>query len=397
MNVGVADRLVTVVVAIVMLTAAVLKLDAPGQTVGAIAHALEPIGSIGPVTGAAAALVLIVMEASVGLGLLMLPGHVVRIATVAMMGAFAVVLVVRFTSPGAPPCGCLGRFFTPTHAGQAWLDAGRNVLLAGALLLTMPRRVVEPRAPGTVSSRGPASIRAFTLVELLVSIAIVAILIAIVVPVLARAKDSSAVAKSLSAQKQLMASLQVYGHEYADCFPHFDTMDNIGGPVRMRGMTIMTGYFRAHMAFWLAAVGPHDEGLINLAMWPPLGQAPPMTDLERANGIHHSAFYLSATVAADPVVFGGSHDGASEVDPRLLRGVRWAEMRFPSSKGLFLDFSMIRGEGRDRYVAAFGDGSAAELPGGGAGVSPEPIVDQPYGGPVTVVMSTRNGIQGRDR
>lgn len=394
MSARAAERFVRVVVAVIMLTAAAMKLESPAQAAAAIGHAFAPLGQMGQASGAAGALVLIVVEAGVGLGLLAGAGRGVRIATAALLGVFAAALVIRFTSSDAPPCGCLGRLLTPSHAGQAWMDAGRNVLLAGALLLTLPRRAGVPRVRAAPETIAAASVRGFTVVEVLVTIAIVAVLAAILVPVLAGARDSSAVSRSLSAQRQLVASRDVYGRQHADFFPHFSTLDNIGGPVRMRGMTIMTGYFRAHMAFWLAAVGPHDEGLINLAMWPPVGQGPAMTDQERANGIHHSVFYLSATVAADPAVFDGSHDGASAAEPRLLRGVRWAEMRFPSAKGLFLDFSMIRGEGRDRYVAAFGDGSAAEIPGG---ASPEPIVAQPYGGPLSVVMSTRGGIRGRDR
>lgn len=394
MSARAAERFVRVVVAVIMLTAAAMKLESPAQAVAAIGHAFAPLGQMGNASGAAGALVLIVVEAGLGLGLHSGAGRGVRIATAALLGVFAAVLVSRFASSDAPPCGCLGRLFTPSHAGQAWMDAGRNVLLAGALLLTLPRRAGVARVQAPPESLAGASVRGFTLVEVLVTIAIVAVLVAILAPVLARAQGSSAVGRSMSAQRQLVASLDVYGREHADSFPHFPTLDNIGGPVRMRGMTIVTGYFRAHMAFWLAAVGPHDEGLINLAVWPPAGRGPPMTDQERANGIHHSAFYMSATVAADSAVFDGSHDGASTAEPRLLRGVRWAEMRFPSAKGLFLDFSMIRGEGRDRYVAAFGDGSAGEIPGG---ASPEPIVEQPYGGPLSVVMSTREGIRGRDR
>jgi len=228
----------------------------------------------------------------------------------------------------------------------------------------------------------------------LVVVAVVALLAALLIPAAAAGHARARVARSLSAQQQIGAALTGYGADHKDYFPNFETLDGMAGPVRMRGEVVPTGYFRAHMGYWLAAVGPHDEGLINLARWPAIAGAEPMGEEERRRGLHYSAYYMSATVAADPSAFTEPVASSHPLDPALLRGVRWSEVLWPARKGLTLDFALYRGMRDDAYVAGFCDGSAAELPDASP---PEPLVAQPGGGPITIVMSTRGGVRGVDR
>ncbi|MGD9691116.1 MAG: MauE/DoxX family redox-associated membrane protein [Phycisphaerales bacterium] len=383
-------------VGLLLLAAAALKIESPAEVLGAVAHTLRPLRSIGLAEAAAAAFCLIVVESFLGLALIVAPGRSARLASAALLTMFAIVLAARFSSAAAPPCGCLGRLLQSQGPAHVWLDAGRNLLLAAAL-------VVMPLSPTAIDGsdrlrrlplRPITARRAFTLVELLVVIAVLAVLLALVLPTLRWMRRAAEVTRSLSAQQQIVAAVHLYGQSSADFFPHFEALDGTTGPVRMRGYTIQTGYFRAHMGFWLAAVGPDDRALINLAIWPPAAQRGPLTDDELTRGLHYSVYFLTATIAADPAAFTDPIASGPLLDPALLRGVRWSEMTFPSRKGLFLDFALIEGESDDRYVAAFGDGSAAQLPGR---EPPEPIVPQPASGPQTIVISTRNGIRGVDR
>jgi prepilin-type N-terminal cleavage/methylation domain-containing protein/prepilin-type processing-associated H-X9-DG protein len=70
----------------------------------------------------------------------------------------------------------------------------------------------------TPSPRG-RRLRAFTLVELLVVIGIIAVLIAILLPALARARDASARVKCLSNLRQLGIAIQAYGNAHNGRIP----------------------------------------------------------------------------------------------------------------------------------------------------------------------------------
>lgn len=388
-----AHRIVSSVTGLVLLAAVALKLESPAHAATALAHALRPLFEPGQLTVAGLTLLLILTETALGAAMILRPSRAVRAASALTFLVFAIVLVIRFTAHDAPPCGCLGRLFSADTALSARLDAGRNIMFALALLLTLPDPPVESTPP-LARPHDAASRPAFTLTEALVTIAIIAIILAIVIPVLARARTASKVSRSLAAQQQIVAALHIYGQTHKDFFPHFEPLAGVKGPVRIRGTTVMEGYFRAHMGFWLAAVGPDDEALINLAIWPPRSRQY-ATAAEEAIGLYYSVYYMSPTVAADPTLFTDLTAQSPSPDPSLLRAVRWDEMTFPARKGLFIDFSLFWTGRRDEHiVAAFGDASAAVLP---SDAPPEPIVPQPAQGPRTIVISTRNGIRGVDR
>jgi prepilin-type N-terminal cleavage/methylation domain-containing protein len=97
------------------------------------------------------------------------------------------------------------------------------------------------------SSRGglPASQAGFTLVELLVVIAIIAILAALLLPVLAKAKDQGKLSQCESNMKQLQICYNMYVGDYNDRLPPneseaaFDTTTNswISGDAQTDGTT----------------------------------------------------------------------------------------------------------------------------------------------------------------
>lgn len=393
MNVALSTRVVSIVTGMFMIVAAALKLASPAKALGAVAYAIRPVVGVGPLVGAGLVFVLIVGECVLGVALLLSRSRGVRWIAGAVFVGFGLVLVTRFSDRGAPPCGCLGGLLQSDGPWHVWVDATRNMFFALALLLTLGRDCransgkAERASPGAEGAQ-----RAFTMVEMLVTIAVVAVLVVITVPILRNSKMSTRVVKSMAAQKQIVAAVQVYGQSYGDYFPHFEPLDGLQGPVIIRGTTVMQGYFRAHLSLWLAAVGPDDEALIELAIWPP-GSRNKVGASAAEAGLFYSVYYMTATAAADPALF--TDPVANSPDPSLLRGVRWEEMTFPSKKGLFLDFALnSTGSREDRVVASFGDGSVAELAGRS---SPLPIVALPGDGPQTIVISTRNGIRGVDR
>ncbi|PWU20970.1 MAG: competence protein ComGC [Verrucomicrobia bacterium] len=76
-------------------------------------------------------------------------------------------------------------------------------------------RITEPKIRGLWSVvRGRWN--AFTLIELLVVIAIIAVLAALLLPVLAKAKQSALRTQCLNQQKQIAMAVHMYAHDYQD-------------------------------------------------------------------------------------------------------------------------------------------------------------------------------------
>jgi len=246
-------------------------------------------------------------------------------------------------------CGCLGvlsRYFLLAEGIPAAL--GRNGILA--LLLAVSLR---PTASPKRSARSPVSSRhGFTLLEMLLTIAALAILIAILFPALAGVQTSARAASTLLNLRQHAAIIATYTSDFADQFPALTDPYATVSVIRCQtaGVAIEAGYFAGAKLWHVGLADGYYQGRVFGPMHrSPFG--PP--------GI--SGHYIMAcSFLAAPEYYDAL---TRTVPPHQLRATRAAEVLFPVAKSLLVDFATPRSDDpRQLAACAMVDGRAGEFP-----------------------------------
>lgn len=232
---------------------------------------------------------------------------------------------------------------------------------------------------------------AFTLVELLVVIGIVAVILSIALPALGASAQSAQRLKSLSNVRQLATAIFLYAEGSDGMFPAteegrlYPAADGVWASypywqVNRTWSGVITNElpYEANVDIYLSPRSPRRD--VVGARWP-------------------SSYMYSTSFVGDPGLW---VDGAA-ADGSLERAQRVASVRYPSQKGLLWDLELaflgrpLKAEGEDlneRTPMAMGDGSAANH-------NPERATD-PVPNPFTHALSearihnTPRGVLGRD-
>jgi type II secretory pathway pseudopilin PulG len=195
----------------------------------------------------------------------------------------------------------------------------------------------------------------FSLVELLVLIALLAVLIAITLPALSGAREATKRSRSLSLQRQLQVGMTLYADAHAETLPYMGTPGDPFGPIVVRGVRVsgLQDYYWAQSGFWISIVVP--EYCDPSTAYDLRGRIDP-------SGLVWSHFRLTHCAFADPKVFS---EWAKDPPNELFRPTRLNEIVHPSRKGLILDGLLLpQGlDGKARvYATCFADGSARAIP-----------------------------------
>lgn len=250
------------------------------------------------------------------------------------------------------------------------------------------RTAAPSKSRASLSCRARASsLRAFTVIELVLCIAIVALLLALLTPIVSNIRWSARNTSSLVLMRQHVGAFVAYSTDYKDTWPAITSPVASWTVVRGGGLVLPIRYFDA------------------TTMWPvPLAE-PLYGSTWRSAEFHHrtstafaTPFWYSGSFLADPAFW----SPLTRTGPAQWRPTRSPEVLFPSAKALIARVGFPFDDPRDESWAWFAmvDGSAAQhpkagLPRGyltGAGEYPGAgwlTSEQPG-------MTTIDGVRGRD-
>lgn len=394
--------------AVVFLSAAALKAARPGpfrSVIDAlIAADVNLPGPIEPHLILPVAVAVITWEAFLGLALLAgLWTRRVAWLTAATLGVFTLVLIRLLFLPDTPGCGCLGGM--PTSVADARTDASlgivRNIALAWVAAWVARRTAARAfpassPTPPSVGTMAPASSRGFTLIETIAAIAIIAVLIAILLPALSKTKLSAEYVRSLSSQRQLLALISMYGNERNEYYPYVAVpmLPDLGIPSLADQVSGKhPGYF-ANSRFWTEAFESHvQQSLSGIASTRNLDGTLAVREKYGRPDLVITYFLLSHATSAAPAYWVGEFPPD---DLSLYRAMRSTDTRYPSAKGLLVDLNedVFNAEtADDRWSVGMADGSAAVRPRRLIG---HENLQRPYGAIFWPVLTTPEGLHGRD-
>jgi prepilin-type N-terminal cleavage/methylation domain-containing protein len=241
----------------------------------------------------------------------------------------------------------------------------------------------------------PRSVRfAFTLIEILVSIAVIALLLAILIPILARGRESASATKSLANLRSIDGGFDSYRTAYREFYP-YPTPD-MPYQHACDAATISFGHWLTHTSWpWIVQpVMPWKE-------WSGVMLAPGALKKRAASSCGDPTSYrYSSTFTARPEMWSPTSTASPE---SLFAGTKHHDVLFPSQKALMWDWEMPyisrqkRFEGDDlaeKTPMLFSD-SHAELRSPAAASAAAVNRSMPGTDPLRL-RDTLDGVRGRD-
>lgn len=261
--------------------------------------------------------------------------------------------------------------------------------------------------------------RGFTLIEILVSISVVAVLVSLTLPGLARAREGAKQVQALSNIRTVGSSFAQYTDQYKTypflvpgrapvgeaSTPNAPEMpdDAIGVFWWPKGTLIATTSVWELAWLWPAPLSQMFSWEENYAMWVSVGrprQLPEsgqfLGDIQRTTSIRYSNSFI-----ASPKVWNRS--GLAQASEGLIRGMGIADVRYPAQKVLLWDADVtyltrpperVGDHNKAPTPMAFADGHAAALDPTQA-KAPIQNPFQPQFAPMRL-HDTENGLEGMD-
>ncbi|MBX3389790.1 MAG: type II secretion system protein [Phycisphaeraceae bacterium] len=303
-----------------------------------------------------------ILEVAAGIGFLFFGrSKAVFIGMFVFLVMASAAYVTQLLTGEAPKCGCLGllsEYVYQRETAKAVLFRDGVLLLCSALALVLwPRRKLDPASAGraTVAPTLPpveSPANGFTLIEMLVSIAIVAILLALVVPSLMPMRAAARDTKRLAQLRSHGTVFASYANDFRELFPAITEPKSTATVYRFQGRAFYVPYFGACWA-WNLALAPsyYGDNPWDASFTPP-GQKPQ---------VFSQYYWYASSFLTDPKFW----DPYERLGPSQWRSTRLNEVTFPQKKALITNEGEIgflegRGINKSERSAAFVDGHAAK-------------------------------------
>lgn len=241
---------------------------------------------------------------------------------------------------------------------------------------------------------------AFSLIELLAVIGIIAILIAIAIPTVASVRRTARFTKSMSDTRQMVNMLAMYTNDNRETHPYI-IAGQFEGLAHLEPVGPNNGISPgAHLRRWHMALMKDQPGILDM-VYPQISFWPEMRIRGNESGDYQASVIATAALFAAP----GYFSDTQPIRDDQLRATRTTEIRYPSDKMILYNWSSTwlnpqsiietDEEGsRIRSTYSFGDGSVAllyinEING--------PFVDRNFVSWIQSGITTTDGLAGRDR
>lgn len=306
----------------------------------------------------AVAMMIVNLELAVSLaGLLGLLPRAAPLLAAGMLLLFCLAYAVHVWLGVQVRCACFGqlRLLDSMRQNSAWV-IGTNLamiacLLAGACL-QRPRAMPDRSSPNLTATHSPGFRAGWSLLEMLVAIAVLSVIIALALPALSRSRDSAQEVASLSNLRQHAAVFHAYAASYDDTYPYFTEPSWCDEWATFGSIRVRTSYFGAASIWNIALADCCYDGVYRSPQFHPPGA------IERSNGEYLSVtseYLYSSTFLADSTFW----NYETRTGPGQWRAVRGSEVKHFSKKALF--WESWWGElpwQRKSHLFGFVDGSA---------------------------------------
>lgn len=229
----------------------------------------------------------------------------------------------------------------------------------------------------------------------MITLSIVVLVIALLLPTLSTARRSARNTDSLSMLRQLTAGLGMYAEASREVFPYAGKPGDVHANTTYRGYEIATGEdsLSAQARYWPTLVVPEflDVPARSIEF---AGTRELLESRGFPSWVIRSRFFLTFTA----FVASEAWTDEDPPGPSVFRAVRWSEVSFPSRKGVLVDFGaggfVDRGADLHNAFVSFADGSARSV--SWFNIDSSLICYPPFAPFASSNMTTRHGVRGLD-
>lgn len=359
---------------------------------------------------------IIVPSAELVLSLSIILSLNVRRAAIALAGMLVIftgLYMYQSIVSEAPDCNCLGKIkaFESLQASASYIIV-RNMILIIMLIMSLLFTKTSSKSmccgsrhhdQAGNSVREDNTSRAFTAVELLVTLALISIIVAMLMPTLGSVRDRARDAQALAHLKQHSTVFALYSQDWNGLNPYFAEQYATSTVVRGDRYTVSFSYFSSNTFWQFALLDIYYE---NYDINDPVFLSP----YQREYMIGDTPYKYSCSMIARPEYW----DLRTRTGRDQLRPTRLHEIAYPSSKGLMSidpwllnwDYEVVLSQNQltgKRTLVATLDGSARENSAHDLGETVstgDGAYDDTIGGHrvgyFPSAMHTLQGVRGRD-